>query len=85
MTKKKVYIVKSSTDGNLGVYTTIAKAYQEAMNYFSHHGNLSINNEYKCTLKNIKDFSSENIYSDINIYSDNTSAYCRIEQFFLNI
>jgi len=85
MKNKKVYIVKCSYDGNLGVYTTIAKAYQKAMNHFSHYGNLLINNEYKCTLKNTKDFSSENIYSDINIYSDNTSAYCKIEPFFLNV
>jgi hypothetical protein len=85
MTKKKVYIVTSSTDGNLGVYTTIAKAYNKVMNNISHYNNLLINNGYKFTLKNIKDFNAANIYSDINIYSENESSYFRIETFILNI
>jgi vesicle coat complex subunit len=76
---KKVYVVRGSTDGNLGVYTTLPKAYECVMEYFNDYGNLSL------TLKDIKDFHSKNPYSDINVYSGDTDSYCKIEPFFLNV
>ena len=76
---KKVYVVRGSTDGNLGVYTTLSKAYECVIEYFNDYGDLNFN------LKDIKDFHSKNPYSDINVYSGDTDSYCKIEPFFLNI
>ena len=79
MKNKNVYIVRGSTDGNLGVYTTLSKAYECVIEYFNDYGNLNF------TLKDIKDFHSKNPYSDINVYSGDTDSHCKIEPFFLNI
>ena len=79
MKNKKVYVVRGSTDGNLGVYTTLSKAHECVIEYFNNYGDLNF------TLKDIKHFHSQYPYSDINVYSGDTDSYCKIEPFFLNI
>ena len=86
MKNKKVYVVWGSTDGNLGVYTTLSKAHECVIEYFNDYGNLSFNyGDLNFTLKDNKHFHSQYPYSDINVYSGDTDSYCKIEPFFLNI
>lgn len=50
---KKVYIVRGSEDGNLGVYSNFKRAYQEAVNYVTNDGewNLELNKTYSQAVK----------------------------------
>lgn len=70
---KKVYIVKGSEDGNLGVYSTFKKAYERAKEYVSSQG--TIKQSYQTALKD--SFRLHAIESP-------DFATASIEQFYIN-
>jgi hypothetical protein len=80
---KKMYIVKGSEDGNLGIYSNLKKAYAKAIKYNEHNEERDIKSYAKvCKQFNEhKDYWSWVVNVDNNYYNIGGAS---IELFYVN-
>jgi hypothetical protein len=73
---KKVFVVRGSHDGNIGVYGNVKGAYEKCLEYLHDHVN-EINTSYSQALKGCKSWGCR-------IETDCYDMSCTIEVFYLN-
>ena len=83
---KKMYVVRGSDDGNLGVYSNLKLAYAEAKRYMEHHEYPL--KSYSKVCKEFKDNDywiwSVDIVDDDKIITYTMSTNATIEKYYLN-
>ena len=82
---KKMYIVKGSEDGNLGIYSNLKRAYEKAIKYTEHDEERNIKSYAKVCkeFNEHKDYWSWEVNVDENYYT-NGCAGASIELFYVN-
>jgi hypothetical protein len=82
-TNKKVYVLRGSTDGIFGVYTSMPKCYDEILNFYEDHNWLF--NDKKLTLQDLKKSIVLSSNGNANLIDSNSNTYFTIEPFTLNL
>jgi hypothetical protein len=79
---KKIYIVRGSEDGNLGVFSNLKRAYEVAIQY----GNWDTTNKYKSYSKVCKEFKEheDGWRWTVCVIEESYSGNATIEKHYLN-
>ena len=81
---KKMYVVRGSEDGNIGVFSNLKKAYEVAIQY----GDWDKTNKYKSYSKICKEFKEHDRYwswsESVIADSYEITANATIEKYYLN-